>query len=163
SQQCTNDVCTNGTPSNPPLAAGASCSQNGGTVCSGQGACVQCVAAGTCPGADTECQTRTCSATFVCGFNFQPTGTPLAAQTAGDCKTAQCDGTGSIVQVAEPTDLPVDTLECTADVCTGSTPSNPPLDAGTVCTSNGGSVCDGIASCVTPFMVARAGDGAAAL
>src|SRR5439155_247091 len=141
SQQCTGDVCNNGAPSNPPQALGFACTQDGGAVCNGTAECVQCNVASTCTGTDTECHTRTC-VSGTCGVNNAAAGTPLSAQDAGDCKTAQCDGTGGVVQVAEPTDLPVDGLECTADVCTGSTPSNPPLDAGTVCTSNGGSVCD---------------------
>ncbi len=39
SNQCTNDVCTAGVPSNPPLASGTACSQNGGTSCDGAGVC----------------------------------------------------------------------------------------------------------------------------
>ena len=38
--QCTGDVCTAGVPSNPNLAQGAACSQNGGNLCNGAGACV---------------------------------------------------------------------------------------------------------------------------
>jgi hypothetical protein len=38
--QCTNDVCTNGVPSNPSSASGTSCTQNGGTACDGAGTCV---------------------------------------------------------------------------------------------------------------------------
>ncbi|MBL8924591.1 MAG: lamin tail domain-containing protein, partial [Myxococcaceae bacterium] len=38
--QCTDDVCTSGVPSNPPLSAGTTCNQNGGTACDGAGVCV---------------------------------------------------------------------------------------------------------------------------
>jgi hypothetical protein len=36
---CTLDLCTNGTPSNPPLAYGTTCSDHGGQICSGDGTC----------------------------------------------------------------------------------------------------------------------------
>ena len=38
--QCTNDICIAGTPSNPSLVAGSPCSQSGGTMCNGSGSCV---------------------------------------------------------------------------------------------------------------------------
>ncbi len=38
--QCTTDVCINGVISHPPLPAGTPCSQDGGSVCNGAGACV---------------------------------------------------------------------------------------------------------------------------
>ena len=38
--QCTDDVCAAGVPSNPPLASGTTCRQSGGTQCDGAGACV---------------------------------------------------------------------------------------------------------------------------
>jgi hypothetical protein len=41
---CTENVCSGSplAPSNPPLAAGATCSQSGGTVCNGSGDCIPC-------------------------------------------------------------------------------------------------------------------------
>jgi hypothetical protein len=38
--QCTDDVCTAGVPSNPPKAPSTACNQAGGSVCNGNGACV---------------------------------------------------------------------------------------------------------------------------
>jgi plastocyanin len=46
--QCTDDVCTAGVPSNPPSMAGAPCNQMSGAVCSGSGTCVQCVTSADC-------------------------------------------------------------------------------------------------------------------
>jgi hypothetical protein len=37
---CTSDVCTAGVATNPPIAAGTPCSENGGTVCNAGGACL---------------------------------------------------------------------------------------------------------------------------
>ena len=38
--QCTNDLCVAGAPSNPALVAGSPCTQSGGTMCNGSGMCV---------------------------------------------------------------------------------------------------------------------------
>src|SRR5262249_54629249 len=43
--QCTQDVCTGGIPSNPPAAANATCNMNNGNRCNGTGTCVQCIQA----------------------------------------------------------------------------------------------------------------------
>lgn len=146
-QQCTQDVCTNGTPSFPALASGTVCSQNGGTLCNGTGACVQCLVAATCPGTDDECQTRTCVA-GTCGVNFTAAGTPVASQIAGDCQVNQCNGSGVVVSAPSNGDVPVDGIECTNDVCTAGVPSNPNTNAGTACSQNGGTVCSGVGTCV---------------
>ncbi|MEP7123035.1 MAG: hypothetical protein ABJE95_19060, partial [Byssovorax sp.] len=145
--QCTSDVCTAGVPSNPPTASGSACSQGNGTTCNGSGQCVQCVTASTCPGMDTQCQTRTCVANM-CGFSFAASGTPTAAQTAGDCQKNQCNGAGAIVAVADNTDLPVDGNQCTSDVCTAGVPSNPPTASGSACAQGNGTLCNGSGQCV---------------
>lgn len=142
---CTDDTCAAGVPSNKNSAAGTACGAN--LTCDGNGNCAGCVTANDCPGADTECSTRTCNA-GVCGANNAAAGTVIAAQTAGDCQEKQCDGAGAIVSTAKNTDLPVDNNECTDDVCTAGTPSNPNTMSGGTCTS-GGTVCDGSGSCVT--------------
>src|SRR5581483_1677628 len=140
---CTSDVCTAGAPSNPPVASGTSC--GGGSICDGQGACVACVTAATCPGTDTECHTRTCTG-GVCGVHNVTAGTPVITQTSGDCKKSQCDGLGAIAAVADDTDKPVDGNACTQDVCTSGAPSNPPVAAGTSCGTN--LLCNGAGACV---------------
>ncbi|MEZ4307779.1 MAG: lamin tail domain-containing protein [Polyangiaceae bacterium] len=144
---CTDDVCTAGVPSNPAFTAGASCSSNGGSVCNGTGTCVECNAPADCPGSDTECQSRTCNSN-TCGTSFVSAGTATPSQTAGDCKQVQCDGAGGLVMVNLDTDLPVDGNDCTDDVCTAGVASNPAFTTGTACSSNGGSVCNGSGSCV---------------
>jgi hypothetical protein len=146
-KMCTNDVCTAGVPSNPPLAVGSACNQAGGTVCNGAGACVQCVTASTCPGADTACGIRTCVANM-CGVSNAAAGTAIAAQTAGDCQKNQCDGAGNIVSAPDNTDTPNDGKQCTLDSCTLGIPSNPPLASGSTCAQMGGTVCNGAGACV---------------
>jgi len=145
--QCTGDVCTNGAPSNPPVTADTTCTQNGGAYCDGSGACVACNSAAQCPGTDTECQTRTC-ASHTCGFNYTANGTPVSSQTLGDCKKNQCNGSGTTVTVNDNTDLPVDNNQCTGDVCTNGVPTNPPVAQNTACNQNGGTYCNDSGVCV---------------
>jgi hypothetical protein len=128
---CTEDLCTDGAPSHPPLMAGTSC--GGSLVCDGSGQCVGCLAASECPGTDDECQSRTCTA-GVCGFDFTMAGTALGQQTAADCKEAQCDGTGGVIEVPLDTDLPVDDGNvCTTSACNMGMPVHPPVMDGTGC------------------------------
>src|SRR6185369_11461863 len=96
-------------------------------------------------------------------------------QTAGDCRQIQCDASGNLVDVADNTDVPSDGNPCTADRCTGGVPSNPPVDAGTLCGDGSLTVCDGRGACVDcnsvglcpgavpTFRVVRLGDGATTL
>lgn len=56
---CTEDVCTASVPSNPPSGAGAPCDADGGNVCNGQGACVECVAEADCP-LGSQCVNNVC-------------------------------------------------------------------------------------------------------
>jgi hypothetical protein len=148
---CTTDSCSAGVASHVP-SAGASC---GTGVCDSSGQCVGCTAPSDCPGTDDFCKTRTC-ASNVCGFSFTANGTalPAAQQTAGDCKTLACDGSGNAASSAAPSDVPVDGNECTSDVCTGSTPSNPPKSTGTSCA---GGVCNGAGACVGCITAADCG------
>lgn len=146
-QQCTSDVCTSGAPSHPPLASGTTCSQGGGAVCNGAGACVECLTASTCPGTDTECAMRTCTSN-TCGFSFQPSGTATSSQTPGDCHQNQCDGAGNLANAVFDADVPDDGMQCTDDLCSSGTPSHTPVSMGTACTEGGGTECDGSGMCV---------------
>jgi hypothetical protein len=89
----------------------------------------------------------TCTA-GVCGFAYAPQGTPLAAQTPGDCLSRVCDGAGNPWTVNDDSDVFIDGNACTLDVCTSGTPSNPPAPAGTACSQDGGTQCDGAGHCV---------------
>jgi hypothetical protein len=166
SNPCTTDACSAGLPTHAPVMAGMVCGAS--QACDGAGNCNGCLTAATCPGQDDECKARTCTA-GACGFSFTAAGTPTAAQTAADCKKNQCDGAGAIVPVADNLDVPVDSNQCTNDLCTAGVPSNPPLASGTACSQNGGTSCDGAGTCTaatgttTDFFVVRVGDGAAAL
>ena len=132
--QCTGEICTAGAPSHPAVAVNTACNQGGGSFCSAGGSCVACNAAAQCPGTDTECHTRTCSAN-ACGVSNAAAGTATSAQTTGDCQKNQCDGAGNIVGAADNTDLPADDgNQCTSDVCTAGVPSHPAQANGMACT-----------------------------
>jgi hypothetical protein len=88
--ECMLGSCLNGTPVYSPVDAGVPCSQAGGSVCNGGGACVQCLTASDCPGQDNECATRTCTAYF-CGFSF------AFGTSCGPDGNGICDGAGTCV------------------------------------------------------------------
>ena len=146
SKECTNDVCTSGVPSHPPLAAATACGTGGMLKCDGQGACVTCAAPADC-GVSTECQARTCVA-GTCGVNNVVRGTVVTAQTAGDCRQNQCDGNGATELVNDDTDVQADATSCTNDICTGGVISHPPVAAGATCSEGTGTKCDGAGACV---------------
>ncbi len=143
---CTDDLCTNGTPSNPPRPINASCM--GSMYCDGNGACVQCNLAAQCPvTGDGVCESDQC-VNKMCALVFDPPGTPAppSQQTPDDCKTEVCNGTGNLgAPIANPGDPFDDGIECTADTCNGTTPQNNPKPPGTACS---GGVCDGMVTCV---------------
>jgi hypothetical protein len=143
---CTADNCNAGTPENPPLAINAGCM--GSMFCDGNGACVQCNQASQCPVmSDGDCESDQCVAKS-CAIVFDPLGTPAPAihQTAQDCTLQVCNGLGSLgAAVADPGDVFNDGIECTADVCSGTTPQNNPKPSGTMCAAG---FCDGMTSCV---------------
>ncbi|MBL8740867.1 MAG: Ig-like domain-containing protein, partial [Myxococcales bacterium] len=142
---CTLDQCNAGVPSNPDGPSGVACNDLGGTVCNATGDCVECLMASTCPGVDTECQTRTCSVAGACGFNFATSGTQTSMQTAGNCQLNVCNGSGAAGNVVDDTDVPIDANECTDNICTNGVPSNPNSAPGTVCSTG---FCNGSGACV---------------
>jgi|GEM_PF-1390404 len=144
--ECTlNDTCHANACSGSAAPPRAPCSQGTAKLCDGAGSCVQCVSGSDCPGTDSACATRTCSA-GTCGVSFTPAGSLTATQVTGDCRVNQCDGVGNIVSVVDDSDVPVDGRSCTADVCTAGVPSNPALPVETRCET--ARVCDGAGSCV---------------
>lgn len=142
---CTSDVCTNGAPSHPALAAGTTC--GAGLECDGDGACVDCLSAADCPASSNECEAAACSSSGTCGFAPRPTGTALATQTTGDCKQAVCDGSGGTTTMNNDGDLPADDGNaCTTEACLQGNPVYENVPAGTSC--GNGLLCDGDGACV---------------
>ena len=141
---CSNDICTSGTPSHTMVPAGANC--GGANFCNASARCIGCVVAADCPGTDTACRIRTCTAGGVCGFSFVAAGTGLVDPTAGDCKGLLCNGAGDKLVVNNDGDLPIDGNPCSTDECLAGTPMHRPVASGTSCGAN--LICDGASRCV---------------
>lgn len=144
---CTEDVCTAGVPSNPPVGEGTACEAG---VCNDSGTCVGCLTADDCAGSDTFCQVRTC-VDNTCGVDNTAADTPLPDpdQTANDCQLAVCDGNGNVAQNADDADLPLDDgNDCTAQACNVGVPLFPDEPVDTACDQDGGLFCDGAGACV---------------
>jgi len=158
---CTQDLCTNGVKSNPPVGSGVACSVGTGTECDGNGNCVECITATECTGSDTACQTRTCNG-GVCGIDFKPDGTATMNQVSGDCQKNVCDGSGGAHDVADDTDVPAMTNQCATPMCSGGVPMSTNAAHGTACSQSDGRTCDGSGTCMLSFDVVRVGDGTTA-
>jgi len=93
---CTVDLCVSGQPMNSPVPASEMCSEGGGKVCNGKGACVACNVAADC-GMSTDCKT------FTCDENKCPTD---PNKKAGElCGGGRCDDGGTCVACQTPTAL----------------------------------------------------------
>src|SRR6185369_8276058 len=104
------------------LALMATWSGCSGTGTGGAGGGAPCSAPEDCPLPANECTTRTCDG-GMCGTRSVAHGTPLTAQTAGDCRQDQCNGVGGVVSVADDTDTPADDNNvCTGEVCSAGMP-----------------------------------------
>lgn len=80
---CTQDLCLDGSPDNPLLPLGTPCTQDGGTVCNSAGECVQCNTSADCPDVaclDEVCQPPDCTDGFLNG-----------TETDKDCGGPECD------------------------------------------------------------------------
>jgi hypothetical protein len=149
-EECTHDMCTSGLPDSLPELLGVPCSMNGGSFCDGLGLCVECNARSDCDmlPPDDECQQRACI-DGQCMMEFTPANTQVALQTAGDCKSQVCNGSGAVTSIADTTDLPDDSNECTDDVCTSDVPSNPFELPGTPCMAGSCNAVGQCAGCTT--------------
>ncbi|AKT40663.1 hypothetical protein [Chondromyces crocatus] len=143
---CTQDLCTNGTPSHPPVPDGTACSENGGQVCMA-GVCkrspgqtcsanVDC-ASGFC--VDDRCCSTACYGDCVSCGNPQGQCTPLPLGTTDTCTGgAQCNGMG---ECRLPTGLLcMNGAQCLSGYCTD----------GVCCNEVCGDACE---SCAVPGLV----------
>ena len=96
---CTDDLCSGGVPSNDFTAPSTPCSQDGGVVCSGAGACVECAAPSDCPTiahgspscTNNTCGIASCTAPWADCVNGPSDGcetnTDVDPQHCGNCPT----------------------------------------------------------------------------
>lgn len=84
---CTEDACAAGSPTNLPLAEGTTCTANGGKLCDGRAACVECLSGSDCPSG--VCDQKHC---------IEPRcfdGVANALETDVDCGGPDCIPCGS--------------------------------------------------------------------
>ena len=127
-QDCTEDVCLSGVPSNPPTAMGAPCQQNGGKKCNGLGACVDCLDDADCPGGacqDDKCVPASCI-----------DGAKNAAETDIDCGGPDCGACAPGATCIGPSD-------CDSAVCQNGTCAAPSCGDGTQNGTESGVDCGG--------------------
>src|SRR5262249_30238662 len=107
-------------------------------VCDAAGHCVGCNMPSDCAGTDDECKQRTCVGNM-CGVQFTAADTPVMAQTPNDCLKAVCDGNGSVHNINDNTDLPLDdNNSCTDEVCNAGVPGHPAKANGVACNDGNG-------------------------
>lgn len=135
-----------------PVACGGGSIGPGGsssgeaTTGSGGGG-IKCATAAECPGGDTACAMRTCE-NQVCGRKILMQGMPLPAQAYGDCKVVKCDSVGNLDMANDDTDVYDDGNPCTADTCSGGTPSNLPSAMAMCGDMTAPGVCNASGACV---------------
>ncbi|MEP7121144.1 MAG: hypothetical protein ABJE95_09550 [Byssovorax sp.] len=145
SNPCTVDICNAGLPDHHPVASGASC---GGVLsCDGLGNCTGCTTPSECPGADTDCQTRSCKAK-VCGFDYQPADTAAKVQVDHDCKQNVCNGAGLVSAAFDNADTLDDGNPCTQDGCLNGSDTHVNLAANAPCPDGSKPFCNGSGACV---------------
>jgi hypothetical protein len=122
---CTDDICEDGTPENEPLDAGDTCA---GGFCNGDQddpECVECVEDDNC-GLNNGCTINECTAGNTCApQQVEPDGTEITDPTDGDCRHTAC--------------------------AAGVPVPNSIEDAGTTCNISGGTTCDSLGNCITGF------------
>jgi plastocyanin len=107
-----------------------------------------CESPSDCPPTGNVCVHPVCNE-GVCGMMNFADGTPIEAQTAGDCQKVVCDGTGQTRSDADDTDTASDDgNDCTAEGCSAGVPTHDPKPSGDPCASGNGTKCDGSGACV---------------
>jgi hypothetical protein len=104
---CTDDLCDGSMPGNAPSAAGTACGSNGGSVCDGDGACVECASGTDC--ASGVCSNGTCAAP-TCADAVKN-----GSETDVDCGGTDCSACALGDACASGSDC--ETSVCSADVC----------------------------------------------
>ena len=117
------------------------------SACTSAGSCNS---VSDCPGSDTFCRIRTCTANS-CGTVNTPVGMPLplGQQVAGDCHSLTCDGSGGTTNTIDNADFPAPVV-CQIPMCTAGVPTYAFAPNSTVCSKPGGGLgtCDGVGNCL---------------
>jgi len=111
------------------------CNQNNGSICDGEGSCVECNQAVDCPDVTLECKRASCDANRCGSENTAADGTPCDSGT-GTCQNGICEASNLCLDAATRCN---DGNECTGDLCSpaNGTCSNPNEMDGTACDFGG--------------------------
>jgi len=152
---CMDDLCENGNLVSHLKLAGTECSESGGKVCDGAGACVECIdPAQDCTAPVDPCKVAACNAGGECIDESAADGMLAGTQTDGDCKKSVC--VGGMVGSENDDDPLDDGNDCTIDSCEMGAPKTMPTGTGTPCM--GTKVCDGMGACFECLVSANCAD-----
>ncbi len=135
---CTDDLCSNGAPSNPPFAAGAMCADGadgGGKVCDGSGHCVACTM-------DSDCSAGVC-AQGMCVSASCTDHMKDGAETDVDCGGGTCPACALGLMCMASTDCA--SLACLSGVCATPSCTDTVQDGTETDVDCGGGACPGCA------------------
>lgn len=113
---CTNDICANGVPSNPQAPTGTGCGTSPNVKCNTAGACVGCQDVSDC-GIDNKCSKWSCE-NKQCIRTLEIVGSVVDNANQGDCRAIVCNAVGEEEEVVVNFDIPSDGNDCTTDACT---------------------------------------------
>jgi hypothetical protein len=142
---CMPTTCLKGTCAGNAAASGLTCTESGGKLCDGNGACVACLSSSDCPPTGTSCVSATCSSAGACGT--QNAADHASCSDAGGklclagacvvCLTSADCSTGNVCQnhacIGECSDGQQDGTETDVDCGGGSCPT---CTAGQKCTQS---------------------------
>jgi hypothetical protein len=127
---CTLEGCSPDGPVMTQAPAGSVCADY--ACCDARAICTgSCVSDAECPvPPDGGCAMPWCNECGQCDLQVAVQGSLAAGDVPGDCVTLICDGSGTVVEVADPQDVPFDTDGdlCTEEVCDGETPTTKLVD-----------------------------------
>lgn len=146
---CTDETCSDGEADHTALDADTPCDRDGGSVCDGEGACVECNTAEQCPTAPpchvAECVDHACTVTVAMMGTGCNDGL-FCTQSDACNAVGVCVGTGNPCPGPDGDGDCSETCNEAADACTGNDASNTPCSDGLFCT--GGDVCNGAGACI---------------
>jgi hypothetical protein len=154
--ECTDDTCKNGVPSNAPKV-GAKCGTKG--VCNAKGACVEClnISDGQCGGTTPTCINNTCSAATCQDMqqDFSETDEDCGGDACGPCDAGKLCNTGSDCK-SKVCDLPAPNApekQCLIAICSDGVKNGSETDV-----DCGGSGCPAANKCAATKHCALPGD-----
>jgi spore coat protein U-like protein len=103
------------------------------------------------------CMTAVCGRDGECDEEPVASGTPIEAQTEGDCKVVVCDGAGGTQESDDDDDTPEDDGPCFEGTCTGGEPGQA-ARTGETCGLRDDMVCNDLGECVGCLAAADCGD-----